>query len=49
VYLDDKYVGIIYRRYDREAYFYRPLKGIVDSMDYPTLDAMKASLEVPEA
>ena len=45
VHLDGKHVGTIFRRNDREAYFYRPLNGIYPSRDYPTLDAIKASLE----
>jgi hypothetical protein len=45
VYLDGKRVGTIYRTCDPEGYFYQPLSSDVRSKSYPTLDAMKASLE----
>jgi hypothetical protein len=45
VLLDDKRVGTIFRRPGAVVYFYKPLTGDAESMDYPTLDAMKASLE----
>ena len=47
VYLDGAYAGTIFRRSDG-AYFYQPRGTETTSMDYPTLDAMKASLEGKE-
>jgi hypothetical protein len=49
VYLDGSRAGTIFRRNgDAGAYFYRPKGTDTTGKDYPTLDAMKASLEGKE-
>ena len=44
VYLDSRHAGTIFRR-DNGTFYYQPKGTDVTSREYPTLDAMKASLE----
>jgi hypothetical protein len=44
-YLDGRRRGTIFRKIELEVYFCKPLSANAQSKDYPTLDAMKASLE----